>query len=93
MTLMAVQYALGGRTALLCTGSNGLGRACAQQQAQAQPQAGATIVSNLRGANPARRYDRSEEFGPTCAFPASARAGSITAPSVLLENGAYPGAF
>lgn len=42
---------------------------------------------------PARRFGTPEEFGQTCAFLCSAHAGYITGQSILMDGGAYPGAF
>ncbi|WP_353191230.1 SDR family oxidoreductase [Pandoraea pnomenusa] len=42
---------------------------------------------------PARRFGQPDEFGATCAFLCSARAGYITGQNVLIDGGAYPGTF
>jgi len=46
-----------------------------------------------RDAIPARRFGRPEEFGRVCAFLASAHAGYITGQNILIDGGAFPGAF
>ncbi len=42
---------------------------------------------------PASRYGDPREFGELCAFLASAYAGYITGQSILIDGGAFPGAF
>ncbi len=42
---------------------------------------------------PARRFGDPAEFGALCAFLASARAGFITGQNILIDGGAFPGAF
>jgi 3-oxoacyl-[acyl-carrier protein] reductase len=42
---------------------------------------------------PARRFGSPDEFGATCAFLCSAQAGYITGQSILIDGGAFPGAF
>ncbi|MFD2184141.1 SDR family oxidoreductase [Rhodoplanes azumiensis] len=42
---------------------------------------------------PARRLGTPEEFGAACAFLCSAHAGYITGQSLLIDGGAFPGAF
>jgi 3-oxoacyl-[acyl-carrier protein] reductase len=42
---------------------------------------------------PARRIGTPEEFGEVCAFLCSVQAGYITGQNVLLDGGAFPGAF
>jgi 3-oxoacyl-[acyl-carrier protein] reductase len=42
---------------------------------------------------PARRVGTPEEFGEVCAFLCSVQAGYITGQNVLLDGGAFPGAF
>jgi len=42
---------------------------------------------------PARRFGAPEEFGALCAFLCSAHAGYITGQNLLLDGGAFPGAF
>jgi 3-oxoacyl-[acyl-carrier protein] reductase len=54
-------------------------------------------VEDARGqraaAIPARRFGQPEEFGATCAFLCSAKAGYITGQNILIDGGAYPGTF
>jgi 3-oxoacyl-[acyl-carrier protein] reductase len=42
---------------------------------------------------PARRFGRAEELGQLCAYLASAQAGFITGQNILIDGGAFPGAF
>jgi 3-oxoacyl-[acyl-carrier protein] reductase len=42
---------------------------------------------------PAKRFGTPEEFGQACAFLCSMHAGYITGQNILLDGGAYPGAF
>src|SRR5580658_4972501 len=42
---------------------------------------------------PAKRFGTAAEFGQTCAFLCSVHAGYITGQNILLDGGAYPGAF
>jgi 3-oxoacyl-[acyl-carrier protein] reductase len=42
---------------------------------------------------PARRLGTPEEFGAVCAFLCSTHAGYITGQNILLDGGAFPGAF
>src|SRR5262249_27008053 len=42
---------------------------------------------------PARRFGQPDEFGATCAFLCSAQAGFITGQNLLMDGGAFPGAF
>ncbi len=43
--------------------------------------------------NPAHRFGDPAEFGALCAFLASAKAGFITGQNILIDGGAFPGAF
>ena len=43
--------------------------------------------------NPAGRFGDPAEFGALCAFLASAQAGFITGQNILIDGGAFPGAF
>jgi 3-oxoacyl-[acyl-carrier protein] reductase len=45
------------------------------------------------GTIPARRFGETPEFGATCAFLCSAHAGFITGQNIMIDGGAYPGAF
>jgi 3-oxoacyl-[acyl-carrier protein] reductase len=42
---------------------------------------------------PAKRFGTAAEFGQTCAFLCSVHAGYITGQNILLDGGAFPGAF
>ena len=42
---------------------------------------------------PARRFGEPAEFGATCAFLCSVHAGYITGQNILMDGGAFPGAF
>ncbi len=42
---------------------------------------------------PAKRFGNAEEFGQTCAFLCSVHAGYITGQNVLIDGGAFTGAF
>ena len=42
---------------------------------------------------PAKRVGQPDEFGATCAFLCSAQAGYITGQNLLIDGGAFPGAF
>ena len=42
---------------------------------------------------PAKRFGTPDEFGAACAFLCSAQAGFITGQNLLIDGGAYPGAF
>ena len=43
--------------------------------------------------SPAHRFGDPAEFGALCAFLASAQAGFITGQNILIDGGAFPGAF
>ena len=51
------------------------------------------IADARRAGIPARRFGSAEEFGEVCAFLCSAHAGYLTGQNLLLDGGAYPGAF
>jgi 3-oxoacyl-[acyl-carrier protein] reductase len=42
---------------------------------------------------PAKRLGQADEFGAICAFLCSAHAGYITGQNILIDGGAFPGAF
>lgn len=51
-------------------------------------------VAQARMSNvPAKRFGSPEEFGQLCAFLCSAHAGYITGQNILIDGGAFPGAF
>jgi 3-oxoacyl-[acyl-carrier protein] reductase len=62
----------------------------ASQQSQ---ETEAKLVNQARAEIPAKRFGTPEEFGQTCAFLCSVHAGYITGQNILLDGGAYPGAF
>jgi len=45
------------------------------------------------GTVPAKRIGQPDELGATCAFLCSAQAGYITGQNILIDGGAFPGAF
>jgi 3-oxoacyl-[acyl-carrier protein] reductase len=45
------------------------------------------------GTVPAKRVGQPEEFGAACAFLCSAQSGYITGQNLLIDGGAFPGAF
>jgi len=51
------------------------------------------IAQARRQQAPARRFGNADEFGACCAFLCSAHAGFITGQNLLIDGGAYPGAF
>lgn len=53
----------------------------------------AVIEQHERELIPAKRFGTPAEFGQVCAFLCSVHAGYITGQSILLDGGAYPGAF
>ena len=59
-------------------------------------QAGVDVETARRqrmAATPAGRFGTAEEFGKVCAFLCSAHVGFMTANSVLMDGGLYPGTF
>jgi 3-oxoacyl-[acyl-carrier protein] reductase len=51
------------------------------------------LAQARRASAPAHRFGQPEEFGQTCAFLCSQHAGFITGQNILIDGGAYPGAF
>ena len=51
------------------------------------------LLDERRKLNPTMRFGTAEEFGAACAFLCSVHAGYITGQNLLLDGGAYPGAF
>jgi 3-oxoacyl-[acyl-carrier protein] reductase len=51
------------------------------------------VMDARRRLNPTRRFGTPQEFGALCAFLCSAHAGYVTGQNVLMDGGAYPGAF
>jgi len=63
---------------------------------RAAAERGVTIEAaamEAKARNPARRFGDPAEFGALCAFLASAKAGFITGQNILIDGGAFPGAF
>ena len=52
----------------------------------------ATAAADMAGI-PAKRFGTPAEFGQTCAFLCSVHASYITGQNILMDGGAYPGAF
>ncbi|MBV9288977.1 MAG: SDR family oxidoreductase [Hyphomicrobiales bacterium] len=52
-----------------------------------------TARAEAEARNPAGRFGEAGELGALCAFLASARAGFITGQNILIDGGAFPGAF
>lgn len=51
------------------------------------------IREERQRANPAGRFGDPSEFGEACAYLCSAQAGFITGQNLLMDGGAFPGAF
>jgi 3-oxoacyl-[acyl-carrier protein] reductase len=51
------------------------------------------VMDARRRLNPTRRFGTPQEFGALCAFLCSVHAGFVTGQNVLIDGGAYPGAF
>jgi 3-oxoacyl-[acyl-carrier protein] reductase len=51
------------------------------------------VAAERIAAIPARRFGDPAEFGAACAFLCSAQAGYITGQNLLIDGGAFPGAF
>lgn len=67
---------------------SGLERAAAQSDTDIED------IRQQRAAQiPAKRFGTPEEFGQACAFLCSAQAGYITGQNLLIDGGAFPGAF
>jgi 3-oxoacyl-[acyl-carrier protein] reductase len=66
----------------------GLARAAAQRRVSIDD-ARAQSLARI----PAGRFGDPDEFGALCAFLASAQAGFITGQNILIDGGAFPGAF
>jgi 3-oxoacyl-[acyl-carrier protein] reductase len=50
-------------------------------------------LAQRKASIPAGRFGEPEEFGALCAFLASAQAGYIAGQNILVDGGAFPGAF
>lgn len=53
----------------------------------------ATIREENAARIPAKRFGTPDEFGAACAYLCSAQAGYITGQNLLIDGGAFPGAF
>ena len=53
----------------------------------------AALRARREAAIPAGRFGAPEEFGALCAFLCSAQAGYLTGQNILIDGGAFPGAF
>jgi len=53
----------------------------------------AALRARREASIPAGRFGAPDEFGALCAFLASASAGYITGQNILIDGGAFPGAF
>jgi hypothetical protein len=53
----------------------------------------AALGAQREAAIPAGRFGAPEEFGALCAFLCGARAGYLTGQNILIDGGAFPGAF
>jgi len=51
------------------------------------------VMAARRLLNPTQRFGSAEEFGALCAFMCSAQAGYLVGQNLLLDGGAYPGAY
>ena len=66
------------------------GRVAAARRAQiSEDEAAARSLAAI----PAKRFGTTAEFGQTCAFLCSVHAGYITGQNILMDGGAFPGAF
>jgi 3-oxoacyl-[acyl-carrier protein] reductase len=66
------------------------GRVAAARRAQISED---EVAARSLAAIPARRFGTIQEFGQTCAFLCSVHAGYITGQNILMDGGAFPGAF
>jgi 3-oxoacyl-[acyl-carrier protein] reductase len=53
----------------------------------------AKVRAEREASIPAQRFGEAHEFGELCAYLASAQAGYITGQNILIDGGAFPGAF
>jgi 3-oxoacyl-[acyl-carrier protein] reductase len=53
----------------------------------------AKVRAEREASIPAQRFGQPAEFGQLCAYLASAQAGYITGQNILIDGGAFPGAF
>jgi 3-oxoacyl-[acyl-carrier protein] reductase len=68
---------------------NGLFAAAAQKSGQSVD----ALAAQRRKGIPAQRFGTPEEFGAVCAFLCSAQAGYINGQNLLVDGGAFAGAF
>jgi 3-oxoacyl-[acyl-carrier protein] reductase len=68
-------------------------RATLVKQAASQGVDQAKVRAEREASIPARRFGQTTEFGQLCAYLASAQAGYITGQNILIDGGAFPGAF
>jgi len=61
----------------------------AKRNQVSEAEATARSIANI----PAKRFGNPAEFGQACAFLCSVHAGFMTGQNILLDGGAYPGAF
>jgi 3-oxoacyl-[acyl-carrier protein] reductase len=66
------------------------GRVAAARRAQITEE---EVAESSLAAIPAKRFGTIQEFGQTCAFLCSVHAGYITGQNLLMDGGAFPGAF
>jgi 3-oxoacyl-[acyl-carrier protein] reductase len=50
-------------------------------------------IAQRKAAIPAGRFGEPDEFGALCAYLCSAQAGFVTGQNILIDGGAFPGAF
>jgi 3-oxoacyl-[acyl-carrier protein] reductase len=63
------------------------------KQAQSRGIDEAKVRAEREASIPAQRFGEAYEFGQLCAYLASAQAGYITGQNILIDGGAFPGAF
>jgi 3-oxoacyl-[acyl-carrier protein] reductase len=68
-------------------------QATMQGRARSQGKPLADVLAAARSGVPAGRFGHAEEFGRLCAFVCSAQAGYLVGQNLLIDGGAYPGAF
>jgi len=68
-------------------------RATMQGAAERTGQPIEAVMEARKKTIPAGRFGQPSEFGDTCAFLCSAQASFITGQNILIDGGAYPGAF
>ena len=68
-------------------------RAIAAGAAKEQGKTPAEVLAAREKTIPAQRLGQPDEFGQLCAYLASNQAGYITGQNLLIDGGAFPGAF